>query len=66
MHGLESTQRIESNACVDRDLTGQVQMVRGYHPNHRVAASQWVIGEEQHWLTTRRHLNCAYGGALTG
>ena len=41
-------------------------MVAGEHGNHRVAAGERMVGQEQHRLAARRHLQCPGDGALAG
>ena len=55
---------IEAHAGADGDLAGAVEVVGRHGADHRVAARQRVVGQEQHGLPAGRHLDGAEGRAF--
>ena len=55
---------IEAHAGADGNLAGAVEVVGGHGADHRVAARQRVVGQEQHGLPAGRHLDGAEGRAF--
>ena len=56
----------EADLAADRDLGGEVQLGVDHDGDHRVAAGDRVVGQEEHGQPFRRDLQGAGDGALAG
>ena len=60
LHGVtERVDGVEAHAGADRDLARAVEVIGGDGADHRVAARERVVGQEQHRLPAGRHLDGA-------